>query len=153
MRNTVARSAKRDGGPDAALQHALHHERPANVALRRTDEVHDFDFVTPGVEGQPDHVGDGQRGGECEERAEKQTNSLEHGDRRLQAVQPLPVVANICHAGCRTKRRGQLIDRLLDALSRLELISVKDREARRHRGCRALKGVRSLSRRLYTHGH
>ena len=38
---------------------------PADVDLRRADELHDFELVAPRVQRQPDDVGDRQRGGDA----------------------------------------------------------------------------------------
>ncbi len=66
-RKTTHRETIATSGPDPSLQDPLGHERTADERERRSHELHDFDFVAPGIGREPDDVGDGQGGGDAEE--------------------------------------------------------------------------------------
>ena len=83
---------------------------PRTYACGAPTRLHDFHLVAAGVEREPDDVGDRQRGGHRQHRAEDQADAANDIDRRQQARQPLPVVAHIGDAGHLTQLRREAVD-------------------------------------------
>ena len=100
----------RDHCPRPALEDALGDERAPDEGERRAHELHDFNFVTPGIGGEADDVGHRQRRGDREQRDDDQADRAHESDRRAETAQPAPVVAHVGHARFRAQSRGELVD-------------------------------------------
>ena len=101
----------RDDRANAALQNALGDERSADERERRPDELHDFNFVTTGVSGEPHHVGDRQGRGDREQRHDDESDGADEPDGGTQTAQPAAVVADVGDAGLRPQAGGEIVDR------------------------------------------
>jgi hypothetical protein len=55
-----------DDRAEEPFDHPLHHERPADEPVGRTDQLHDADLGPPGVDRHPDRDGDERNGDQAE---------------------------------------------------------------------------------------
>ncbi len=104
-KSTIATSA-----PSPTLQDAFGDEGPADEGERRPDELHDFNFVTPGIGRQADDIGDRHRRGDREQGDDDQADGADEPDRRSESAQPTPVVPHVGDTRFRSQSRGELVD-------------------------------------------
>ena len=88
--------------------------------LRGAHELHDFNLVTPGMEGQPDDCPDRERGRNDEHRPQRDADHPHHVHDGQQAIEPLTVVPDVGHPGRQPQFRGEAIGRRRSAGAGLE---------------------------------
>ena len=93
------------------MQQAFGDKRAPNVRERRTDELHDFNFVTARQRGQPDHVRHRHRTGKGHEHDDYQADPTDETDGGVETRDPGPVESHIGDAGHRGQDADHVVDR------------------------------------------